>query len=69
VGFTGSRQFLALFACWVVWLLQVGGVIGALMVVWLTAFSTTVMGWAYRKQATPFVDEPKSIDLKKTAKV
>ncbi len=57
---------LRLLGCW---LLQVGGVIGALVVVWLTAFSTTVMGWAYRKQAAPFVDEPKSTDPEKNREV
>lgn len=57
---------LRLLGCW---FLQIGGVIGALVVVWLTALSTAVMGWTYRKQAAPLVDEPKGTDPEKNREV
>jgi O-antigen/teichoic acid export membrane protein len=51
------------------WFLQVGGVIGAAVVAWLTALTTTAMGLAYRQQAAPFIEMPRRPDAEKNREV
>lgn len=57
---------LRLAACW---FLQFGGVICAAVVAWLTAIATTAMGWAYRKQSAPFIQEAEHTDTDKNREV
>lgn len=51
------------------WFLQVGGVIGAAVVIWLTALTTTAMGLAYRQQAAPLIETPRRPDPEKNREV
>jgi O-antigen/teichoic acid export membrane protein len=51
------------------WFLQVGGVIGAAVVAWLTALTTAAMGLAYRRQASPFIQMPRRPDPEKNREV
>ncbi len=50
------------------WFLSLGGVLGAAVVAWLTAITTTTMGWAYRRQASPLIEKPNRPDPEKTAR-
>lgn len=57
---------LRLAGCWV---LSLGGVLGAAVVAWLTAITTTAMGWAYRKQAAPLIEKPDRADPEKNREI
>jgi O-antigen/teichoic acid export membrane protein len=57
---------LRLAGCWV---LSLGGVLGAAVVAWLTAITTTAMGWAYRKQAAPLIEKPDRTDPEKNREI
>jgi O-antigen/teichoic acid export membrane protein len=51
------------------WLLSLGGVISAAVVAWLTAITTTAMGWAYRRQASPLIEQPDRPDPEKNREI
>ena len=57
---------LRLLGCWI---LQFSGFIGAALVVSVSALATATMGWAYRFQASPYIEEPKSTDPTKNHEV
>ncbi len=49
----------------VCWALHLGGAISTAAVAWITALATTAVGLARRKQAAPFLEEPKNPDPEK----
>jgi len=53
---------LRLGGCWV---FHIGGAISTAVVAWITALATTAIGLARRKQALPFLEEPKDPDPEK----
>jgi len=53
---------LRLGACWA---FHIGGAISTALVAWITALATTAIGLARRKQALPFLEEPKDPDPEK----
>ncbi len=51
------------------WFLSLGGVLGAAVMAWLTAITTTAMGLAYRKQAGPLIEQPDCPDPEKNREI